>query len=203
MGKFSLPRSCVPPRDNSSLPPQPRFRAVFHRVKCEPHPRDPGFHRTHRVVRFVRLGCGAGGGHPGLFPFVAGGARTAGCPISSIAQRGSPCGVVTLCAHAPIAQLVELRTFNPQVVGSSPTGGTGQRRRRTRRRRSSFPDLSGSSSEPGPYVRVGGSRAGRRRCAGRVPSPRHGALRAVPARSGAARDPCGPASDPVRACDNG
>ena len=25
---------------------------------------------------------------------------------------------------APIAQLVELRTFNPQVVGSSPTGGT-------------------------------------------------------------------------------
>jgi hypothetical protein len=25
---------------------------------------------------------------------------------------------------ALIAQLVELRTFNPQVVGSSPTGGT-------------------------------------------------------------------------------
>ena len=27
-------------------------------------------------------------------------------------------------SDAPIAQLVELRTFNPQVVGSSPTGGT-------------------------------------------------------------------------------
>lgn len=26
--------------------------------------------------------------------------------------------------HAPIAQLVELRTFNPQVLGSSPSGGT-------------------------------------------------------------------------------
>ena len=26
--------------------------------------------------------------------------------------------------QAPIAQMVELRTFNPQVVGSSPTGGT-------------------------------------------------------------------------------
>lgn len=30
----------------------------------------------------------------------------------------------TLSIRAPIAQLVELRTFNPQVVGSSPTGGT-------------------------------------------------------------------------------
>ncbi len=30
----------------------------------------------------------------------------------------------TLALRAPIAQLVELRTFNPQVVGSSPTGGT-------------------------------------------------------------------------------
>ena len=30
-------------------------------------------------------------------------------------------------APAPIAQLVELRTFNPQVVGSSPTGGTRYR----------------------------------------------------------------------------
>lgn len=30
----------------------------------------------------------------------------------------------TLAQRAPIAQLVELRTFNPQVVGSSPTGGT-------------------------------------------------------------------------------
>lgn len=30
----------------------------------------------------------------------------------------------TLSSRAPIAQLVELRTFNPQVVGSSPTGGT-------------------------------------------------------------------------------
>ncbi len=28
------------------------------------------------------------------------------------------------CARAPIAQLVELRTFNPQVPGSSPGGGT-------------------------------------------------------------------------------
>lgn len=28
--------------------------------------------------------------------------------------------------HAPIAQLVELRTFNPQVPGSSPGGGTTQ-----------------------------------------------------------------------------
>src|ERR1700761_8485414 len=27
---------------------------------------------------------------------------------------------------APIAQLVELRTFNPQVAGSSPAGGTMQ-----------------------------------------------------------------------------
>ena len=27
---------------------------------------------------------------------------------------------------APIAQLVELRTFNPQVPGSSPGGGTAQ-----------------------------------------------------------------------------
>jgi hypothetical protein len=27
--------------------------------------------------------------------------------------------------RAPIAQLVELRTFNPQVLGSSPSGGTG------------------------------------------------------------------------------
>ena len=26
--------------------------------------------------------------------------------------------------RAPIAQLVELRTFNPQVLGSSPSGGT-------------------------------------------------------------------------------
>ena len=30
--------------------------------------------------------------------------------------------------RAPIAQLVELRTFNPQVVGSSPTGGTSSGR---------------------------------------------------------------------------
>ena len=30
-----------------------------------------------------------------------------------------------LIHRAPIAQLVELRTFNPQVVGSIPTGGTG------------------------------------------------------------------------------
>ena len=29
--------------------------------------------------------------------------------------------------HAPIAQLVELRTFNPQVPGSSPGGGTTSR----------------------------------------------------------------------------
>lgn len=29
--------------------------------------------------------------------------------------------------RAPIAQLVELRTFNPQVVGSSPTGGTSRK----------------------------------------------------------------------------
>src|SRR5262249_51215360 len=27
---------------------------------------------------------------------------------------------------APIAQLVELRTFNPQVLGSSPSGGTSK-----------------------------------------------------------------------------
>lgn len=33
-----------------------------------------------------------------------------------------PAGIVF--AHAPIAQLVELRTFNPQVLGSSPRGGT-------------------------------------------------------------------------------
>ena len=31
---------------------------------------------------------------------------------------------VSLCVAAPIAQLVELRTFNPQVLGSSPSGGT-------------------------------------------------------------------------------
>lgn len=30
----------------------------------------------------------------------------------------------TLSSRAPIAQLVELRTFNPQVPGSSPGGGT-------------------------------------------------------------------------------
>lgn len=29
-----------------------------------------------------------------------------------------------LCDQGPLAQLVELRTFNPQVVGSSPTGPT-------------------------------------------------------------------------------
>ena len=29
-----------------------------------------------------------------------------------------------LVRRAPIAQLVELRTFNPQVLGSSPSGGT-------------------------------------------------------------------------------
>ena len=33
-----------------------------------------------------------------------------------------------LCPHAPIAQLVELRTFNPQVPGSSPGGGTAHER---------------------------------------------------------------------------
>lgn len=43
--------------------------------------------------------------------------------------RTPPIGVsapirTTLFLRAPIAQLVELRTFNPQVVGSSPTGGT-------------------------------------------------------------------------------
>ena len=31
-----------------------------------------------------------------------------------------------LVRRAPIAQLVELRTFNPQVLGSSPSGGTAQ-----------------------------------------------------------------------------
>jgi hypothetical protein len=31
-----------------------------------------------------------------------------------------------LIAAAPIAQLVELRTFNPQVLGSSPSGGTAR-----------------------------------------------------------------------------
>jgi hypothetical protein len=30
--------------------------------------------------------------------------------------------------RAPIAQLVELRTFNPQVLGSSPSGGTEEPR---------------------------------------------------------------------------
>ena len=34
---------------------------------------------------------------------------------------------VSLCVAAPIAQLVELRTFNPQVLGSSPSGGTTSR----------------------------------------------------------------------------
>lgn len=37
-----------------------------------------------------------------------------------------PVDPTRLCPHAPIAQLVELRTFNPQVVGSSPTGGTAR-----------------------------------------------------------------------------
>lgn len=31
---------------------------------------------------------------------------------------------IRLADRAPIAQLVELRTFNPQVLGSSPSGGT-------------------------------------------------------------------------------
>src|ERR1700743_3630848 len=35
---------------------------------------------------------------------------------------------VSLCVAAPIAQLVELRTFNPQVLGSSPGGGTKTKR---------------------------------------------------------------------------
>lgn len=33
---------------------------------------------------------------------------------------------ITLANRAPIAQLVELRTFNPQVPGSSPGGGTAR-----------------------------------------------------------------------------
>lgn len=39
---------------------------------------------------------------------------------------GDACKLVValLAGHAPIAQLVELRTFNPQVPGSSPGGGT-------------------------------------------------------------------------------
>jgi hypothetical protein len=36
-------------------------------------------------------------------------------------------GTSILFIRAPIAQLVELRTFNPQVPGSSPGGGTVQR----------------------------------------------------------------------------
>ena len=35
---------------------------------------------------------------------------------------------IRLATRAPIAQLVELRTFNPQVPGSSPGGGTRVRR---------------------------------------------------------------------------
>jgi hypothetical protein len=40
-------------------------------------------------------------------------------PQTSCQPRGS-----ILIHRAPIAQLVELRTFNPQVLGSSPSGGT-------------------------------------------------------------------------------
>jgi hypothetical protein len=40
-------------------------------------------------------------------------------PQTNIAPASS-----ILVHRAPIAQLVELRTFNPQVLGSSPSGGT-------------------------------------------------------------------------------
>ena len=35
-----------------------------------------------------------------------------------------PARATGIVFDAPIAQLVELRTFNPQVAGSSPAGGT-------------------------------------------------------------------------------
>src|SRR5271166_3220732 len=42
-------------------------------------------------------------------------------PNPQTSSAGQP---VILVRRAPIAQLVELRTFNPQVLGSSPSGGT-------------------------------------------------------------------------------
>lgn len=42
----------------------------------------------------------------------------------SLPHLGHPRRAYYTAHRAPIAQLVELRTFNPQVVGSSPTGGT-------------------------------------------------------------------------------
>src|SRR4051812_14836370 len=43
-------------------------------------------------------------------------------PLAPAAIRRTPASILIL--RAPIAQLVELRTFNPQVLGSSPSGGT-------------------------------------------------------------------------------
>ena len=59
------------------------------------------------------------------------GSRTESIPMTNTEPRdGVPRALSTLiwgavCSlGAPIAQLVELRTFNPQVLGSSPSGGT-------------------------------------------------------------------------------
>lgn len=67
---------------------------------------------------------------------------------------------ITLANRAPIAQLVELRTFNPQVPGSSPGGGTA----RAPGSASGARGVSGGESAP-PQV-VPYCRAARRRSAG-------------------------------------
>ncbi len=59
-------------------------------------------------------------------------------PRPPLPHLGHPRRAYYTAQRAPIAQLVELRTFNPQVVGSSPTGGTrrgGGRARAPRARR--------------------------------------------------------------------
>lgn len=67
-------------------------------------------------------------------------------PSPHPADTNSPIGATardrtTLFLRAPIAQLVELRTFNPQVVGSSPTGGTPVGRLDPPGARSGFPGV--------------------------------------------------------------
>ena len=53
--------------------------------------------------------------------------RAASCPVpevSAVVYSSFICMLYSYAERAPLAQSVELRTFNPQVVGSSPTGRT-------------------------------------------------------------------------------
>lgn len=102
---------------------------------------------------------------------------------------GAGCKLIDarLAGYAPIAQLVELRTFNPQVPGSSPGGGTPIPRPSSR-----WPARCGATS-PLPHRPSAGP------CLADAPTPRWAAPRWLPTRVAPAAAPSPARQTPRRA----